>query len=51
MAGKFVRREDTIRSFKGILEGDYDHLPEQAFAYVGSIEEAEAKAKELESKS
>ncbi len=51
MPGKFVKREDTIRSFKGILEGQYDHLPEQAFAYVGSIEEAEEKAKKLESKS
>ncbi|MBI5370207.1 F0F1 ATP synthase subunit beta [Candidatus Uhrbacteria bacterium] len=37
--GKYVKREDTVRSFKGILEGTYDHLPEQAFYMKGSIEE------------
>ncbi|MCE1713643.1 hypothetical protein LWT42_22485, partial [Enterobacter hormaechei] len=37
----------TIRGFKGILNGDYDHLPEQAFYMVGSIEEAVEKAKAL----
>jgi F-type H+-transporting ATPase subunit beta len=42
--GIYVKREETIRSFKAILEGNYDHLPEQAFLYVGSIEEAVAKA-------
>jgi F-type H+-transporting ATPase subunit beta len=42
--GKFVLLEDTIRSFKEILEGKYDHLPEDAFYMVGSIEEAVAKA-------
>ncbi|MFW6092360.1 MAG: F0F1 ATP synthase subunit beta [Pseudomonadota bacterium] len=47
--GKFVSREDTVRSFKGILDGDYDHLPEQAFYMVGSIEDAMEKAKSLES--
>jgi F-type H+-transporting ATPase subunit beta len=39
--------DETIASFKGIAEGEYDHLPEQAFYLVGGIEEAEAKAKEL----
>jgi F-type H+-transporting ATPase subunit beta len=42
--GQYVKREDTIRSFKAILEGKADHLPEQAFMYVGTIEEAETKA-------
>ena len=45
--GKYVKLEDTIRGFKGICEGEYDHLPEQAFHMVGTIEEAEAKAKQL----
>ncbi|MEA5026814.1 ATP synthase subunit beta [bioreactor metagenome] len=45
--GKYVSRADTVRSFKALLEGKYDHLPEQAFMYVGTIEEAEQKAKEL----
>ena len=40
MEGKYVRVEDTIRGFKEILEGKWDHLPEQAFHNVGSIEEA-----------
>jgi F-type H+-transporting ATPase subunit beta len=48
MEGKYVPLKDTIRSFKAIVSGEYDHLPEQAFAYVGSIEEAEAKAKALQ---
>ncbi|EPD5031738.1 hypothetical protein ACU6HD_22430, partial [Escherichia coli] len=39
--------KDTIRGFKGIMEGEYDHLPEQAFYMVGSIEEAVEKAKKL----
>jgi F-type H+/Na+-transporting ATPase subunit beta len=47
MEGKYVPLKDTIRSFKAIVNGEYDHLPEQAFSYVGSIEEAEAKAKTL----
>lgn len=46
--GKYVKLEDTIRSFKEILEGKYDHLPEQAFMYVGTIEEAVEKAKRLQ---
>ena len=47
--GKFVSLEDTIRSFKGIVAGDYDHLPEAAFYMVGSIEEAVAKAEKMAS--
>jgi F-type H+/Na+-transporting ATPase subunit beta len=46
--GKIVPLKDTIRGFKGILAGDYDHLPEQAFYMVGDIEEAVAKAKTLQ---
>lgn len=45
--GKYVSLKDTIRGFKGILEGQYDDLPEQAFYMVGSIEEAVEKAKSL----
>ncbi|MGH2818642.1 MAG: F0F1 ATP synthase subunit beta, partial [Actinomycetota bacterium] len=47
IAGKYVPVDETIASFKALTEGDYDHLPEQAFYMVGGIEEAEAKAKEL----
>ena len=46
-SGKFVTREDTVRSFKGILEGEYDHLPENAFYMVGNIEDAVEKAKTI----
>jgi F-type H+-transporting ATPase subunit beta len=42
--GKYVSLEDTIKGFKGILNGDYDHMPESAFYMVGSIDEAIAKA-------
>jgi F-type H+-transporting ATPase subunit beta len=45
--GKYVSLKDTIRGFKGILAGEYDNLPEQAFYMVGSIEEAVEKAKTL----
>ncbi|HEX2240982.1 MAG TPA: F0F1 ATP synthase subunit beta [Actinomycetota bacterium] len=45
--GKYVPVEETIASFKGLAEGEYDDLPEQAFYLVGGIEEAQAKAKEL----
>jgi F-type H+-transporting ATPase subunit beta len=45
--GKFTPVDETIASFKALAEGEYDHLPEQAFFMVGGIEEAEAKAKEL----
>ncbi|MBR2022546.1 MAG: F0F1 ATP synthase subunit beta [Mycoplasmataceae bacterium] len=43
--GKFVKLEDNIRSFKEILDGKHDNLPEEAFLYVGTIEEAIAKAR------
>ncbi|MFO1454795.1 MAG: F0F1 ATP synthase subunit beta [Steroidobacteraceae bacterium] len=46
--GKIVSLKDTIRGFKGILAGDYDSLPEQAFYMVGSIDEAVEKAKTLQ---
>ncbi|GAA0795712.1 F0F1 ATP synthase subunit beta [Marinobacterium sediminicola] len=45
--GKYVSLKDTIRGFQGILNGEYDELPEQAFYMVGSIEEAVEKAKGL----
>ena len=45
--GKYVSLKDTIAGFKGILNGDYDNLPEQAFYMVGPIEEAIEKAKSL----
>ena len=45
--GVFVKLEDTIKAFKGILAGDYDDLPESAFYMVGTIDEAVAKAKKL----
>ena len=45
--GKYVSLQDTIRGFKGIVAGEYDHLPEQAFYMVGGIEEAVEKAKTL----
>lgn len=47
MKGIYVSKEDTIRGFKAILSGEYDHLPEQAFLYVGTIEDAVEKAKSL----
>ena len=45
--GKYVSLKDTIAGFNGILAGEYDHLPEQAFYMVGGIEEAVEKAKNL----
>jgi F-type H+-transporting ATPase subunit beta len=45
--GVFVQLADTIKGFKGLCAGDYDHLPEQAFYMVGTIEEAVAKAEKL----
>jgi F-type H+-transporting ATPase subunit beta len=45
--GKYVKMEDTIRGFKGICDGKYDDLPEQAFYMVGGIEEAVEKAKKM----
>ena len=46
-AGKYVSLKDTIKGFKSIIEGEYDHLPEQAFYMIGGIEEAEERAKTL----
>ena len=45
--GKIVPLKDTIRGFKAIIAGEYDHLPEQAFYMIGAIEEAVEKAKTL----
>jgi F-type H+-transporting ATPase subunit beta len=45
--GKYVSIADTVRSFKAVVAGQYDHLPEAAFMYVGTIEEAVAKAEKL----
>lgn len=45
--GKFVQIEDTVRSFKAVVDGEYDHLPEAAFYMVGGIDEAVAKAEKL----
>jgi F-type H+-transporting ATPase subunit beta len=46
-SGKYVSLKDTISGFKGILNGDYDDMPEQAFYMVGSIDEAIEKAKDM----
>ena len=48
--GVFVKVEDTIRSFKGIVAGEYDHLPEAAFYMVGTIEDAVKKAEAMATK-
>jgi len=45
--GKFVQIEDTVKSFKAVVDGEYDHLPEAAFYMVGGIEEAVEKGKKL----
>jgi F-type H+-transporting ATPase subunit beta len=45
--GKYVPLKETIRAFKGIIAGDYDHLPEQAFYMVGSIDEVVEKAQKM----
>jgi F-type H+-transporting ATPase subunit beta len=45
--GKYVKLEDTIRGFRGIINGEYDDLPEAAFMYVGTIEEVVEKAKAM----
>ena len=45
--GKFVQVEDTVASFKAVVEGQYDHLPESAFYMVGGIDEAVAKAEKM----
>ncbi len=48
LPGKYVKLEDTIKGFKAIINGEYDHLPENAFYLVGTIEEAVEKAKNLQ---
>jgi len=50
MKGVYVKVEDSVRSFKAIIDGEYDHLPEDAFKYVGSIEAAVEKAEALKKK-
>ena len=45
--GQYTKLSDTIRSFKEITEGKWDHLPEGAFMYVGAIEQAEEQAKKM----
>ena len=47
MAGQFVQIEDTVKSFKAVVDGEYDHLPEAALYMVGGIEDAVEKAKKL----
>jgi F-type H+-transporting ATPase subunit beta len=46
--GKYVPIEETLKGFKGLLNGEYDHIPEQAFYMVGNIDEVLEKAKKLE---
>jgi len=43
----FVQLEDTVKSFKAVVDGEYDHLPEQAFYMVGGIEQVVEKAKKM----
>ena len=45
--GIYVELEDTIKAFKGLVAGEYDHLPEQAFYMVGTIDDAVKKAQKL----
>ncbi len=45
--GKYVKKEDTVKAFKAIIEGECDDIPEQAFAYVGNLDDVRAKAEEL----
>ncbi|MFQ5807353.1 MAG: F0F1 ATP synthase subunit beta [Phycisphaerae bacterium] len=45
--GNYTKREDTLRSFKELCDGKWDHLPEQAFMYVGPVEQAAAKAEKI----
>ncbi|TLS77072.1 F0F1 ATP synthase subunit beta [Mariprofundus erugo] len=49
--GVYAKRDETIKGFKGILAGEYDHLPEQAFYMVGGIAEAVAKAEKMQARS
>ena len=45
--GQFVQLEDTVKSFKAVVDGEYDHLPEAAFYMVGGIDQAVEKAKKM----
>jgi F-type H+-transporting ATPase subunit beta len=45
--GKYVSLSETIRGFQGIVNGEYDHMPEQAFYMCGTIDEAIEKAKDM----
>ncbi len=47
LPGKFVAIEDTVKSFKAVVDGEYDHLPESAFYMVGGIDEAIAKGQKM----
>ena len=47
ISGVFVQIEDTVKSFKAVVDGEYDHLPEQAFYMVGGIDDVVAKAKKM----
>ena len=49
-SGEFTKLDETIRSFEEICDGKWDHLPEQAFMYVGVIEQAEEQAKKMAAK-
>ena len=51
LEGRYVKLEDTIRSFEELLSGKYDHLPERAFWMVGTIEEAVEKAEAMAAES
>jgi len=51
LPGKFVKLEDTVRSFKEVIEGNYDHLPELAFYLVGTIDDAVEKAEKMKAES
>ena len=48
--GRYVKVEDTVRSFKDILEGKCDHIPEQCFVYKGSIDDVYAEYEKMQSK-
>jgi len=47
MDGRYVKLEDTIKGFKELVAGKYDHIPEQAFYMVGTIDETIAKAEKM----
>ena len=47
MEGRFVKLEDTLRSFEAILGGELDHLPEAAFSMTGSVDEVRQKARDM----